>query len=105
MTEPKICSAREKLKSWKEIPIGGAIEKPGTSLKINTGSWKILKPVVDEKKCIHCLFCAQFCPDNCILMAKDGKRGSINYFYCKGCGICAEECPVKCIAMVKEGKE
>jgi len=90
-------------KTWKQIPIGGIIDKPGTAKEYKTGSWRTFKPVKDEKKCIHCMICWIYCPDSSIL-AKDAKQAGFDYDHCKGCGICASVCPVKCIAMIKEDK-
>lgn len=85
-------------KTWREIPIGGIVETPGSAKEYQTGEWKAQKPVVDEKKCIHCLICFAYCPDNCFPVA-DGKRLGPDLKYCKGCGICANICPVKAISM------
>lgn len=88
-------------KKWKELTIGGIIDKAGTSKEYNTGSWRTFKPIRDEKKCTNCMICWMYCPDTAIA-AKNQKFGEFNYFHCKGCGICAKVCPVKCIDMVKE---
>ena len=90
-----------KKKGWKDIPIGGLIDKPGTAREYNTGDWRTFKPVVDKEKCINCLQCWIYCPDSSI-MAEDGKMAGFDYVHCKGCGICASICPVKCIKMEKE---
>jgi pyruvate ferredoxin oxidoreductase delta subunit len=87
-----------KLKTWKEIKKAGLVE-PASSLKVKTGDWKILKPVIDNKKCIKCFKCVVYCPDFCIA-EKEGKI-TPDYDYCKGCGVCAKVCPVKAIAMEK----
>jgi len=92
-----------KKEEWKTNPIGGLIIKPGSSEDYKTGSWKSFRPVWDEKKCIHCMFCYVYCPDNCIPV-KDEKRTETDLTYCKGCGICAQVCPVKCIEMKPEGE-
>ncbi len=94
----------DKIKSWKEIPIGGLITTPASSLEYPTGNWRALKPVLDQEKCIKCLLCWFFCPEPAIKRHKDDSV-EINYDYCKGCGICANECPVKAITMVPEGGE
>ncbi len=91
-------------KTWKEIPIGGLIDKAGSAKEYKTGEWRTFKPIRDEKKCINCLICWVYCPDSSIL-AKDGKMTGFDYDYCKGCGICASVCPVKCIEMIKEQRE
>ncbi len=89
-----------ELKSHKKMEPGGLTE-PASSLKNKTGSWRSMRPKWDAKKCVHCMFCAVYCPDNCIL-AKKGKRTETDLNYCKGCGICANVCPVNAIKMVKE---
>ncbi len=92
-----------KLKSAKEIPIGGLIDEAGSSRKFKTGDWRSFRPIIDEEKCINCLQCVVYCPEDCIDSSKEG-RGKINLDYCKGCGICANICPVKCIKMEEEAK-
>jgi len=93
----------EKKDTAKNIPIGGMITEAGSSSEFKTGSWKSMRPVIDESRCIHCMTCVQFCPENCILV-KNEKRGDIDLDYCKGCGICANQCPVKCIDMIPENQ-
>ncbi len=91
------------LKTYKEIPIGGLVEKAGSSADFKTGDWKSSTPVWDKSKCINCMMCVVHCPENCILIEKDDKGNpkitKIDLDYCKGCGICAKTCPVKCIKM------
>ena len=88
-------------KGWKEIPIGGVIDRAGSAEEYKTGDWRTFKPVRDEKKCTHCLLCWIYCPDSSILV-KDRKMVGFDDEHCKGCGICASVCPVKCIKMEKE---
>lgn len=71
-----------------------------------TGSWRVLRPVMDHEKCITskkgkpaCFICWLFCPEGVISRTVPP---SIDYEYCKGCGICAQECPSKAIVMVEE---
>ncbi|MBP7866424.1 MAG: 4Fe-4S binding protein [Acidobacteria bacterium] len=92
-----------KLKNWKEIPIGGTIDMPGSALENKTGSWRVDRPVWDGSKCISCFRCWVYCPDMSIIV-EDGKVRGINYDYCKGCGICAHECPekVRALSMQRE---
>jgi 2-oxoacid:acceptor oxidoreductase delta subunit (pyruvate/2-ketoisovalerate family) len=94
-----------KLKGWKEIPIGGLIIEAGNSEKYETGSWRSLRPIRDEDKCIHCLLCWVYCPDSSIIV-EDNKVVGLDLEHCKGCGICAKECPPKVVAitMVEESE-
>jgi len=87
-------------KGWKNIAIGGVIDRPGTAKEYKTGGWRTFKPVVDKEKCINCLQCWIYCPDSAI-KTEDAKMVGYDYDYCKGCGICARICPVKCIKMEK----
>ena len=95
-----------KLKTSKQIPIGGKIIEAGNAKEFKTGSWKAKMPVRDKEKCINCMRCAVFCPDMAIKTKKvkvDGKEKvevcDADMDYCKGCGICEVECPVKAIKM------
>lgn len=96
-----------KLKTAKEIPIGGKILEAGNSQAVKTGSWKSQKPVLSPNDCIGCLRCAAYCPEMAIKIAevsdeKGAKKNVVDRIdldHCKGCGICAHECPVKAIKM------
>jgi pyruvate ferredoxin oxidoreductase delta subunit len=96
------------LKSYKEITIGARSEG-GSSQNFNTGGWRAMRPNIDMDKCIHCMMCFLYCPDNSIKIIKESKnKGNnpevtgIDLDHCKGCGICASVCPVKCITLVGE---
>ena len=89
------------LKKAGQLPIGGIIDEPGSSLKYKTGDWRAFHPEIDEKKCIHCMRCVLDCPENCVEY-KNGKRGKIDLDYCKGCGVCSKICPVGAIRMERE---
>jgi pyruvate ferredoxin oxidoreductase delta subunit len=84
----------EKQPGWKELPIGGVIEKAGNAADYETGSWRTNRPILDKNKCTSCLICWVYCPDTSIIV-KDGKVTGIDLDHCKGCGICARECPLK----------
>ena len=99
----KKTSKAPQKKGWREIPIGGLIDKGGTAREYKTGDWRTFIPVRDEAKCINCMICWVYCPDSCIKV-KDAKMTGFDLDYCKGCGICASVCPVKCIKMEKEKK-
>lgn len=92
------------LKSSKEIEEGGLIATAKFSRNFKTGTWRTFKPVIDESKCIHCAQCVLNCPENCIDITKDKKRGKVNSDFCKGCGVCAKMCPVGAITMVPDEK-
>jgi pyruvate ferredoxin oxidoreductase delta subunit len=83
----------------------GVIIKHDIEKAPKTGSWRYIKPEVDNAKCIGCATCVAFCPDACIEIKKseaDGKnKAEIDYEFCKGCGVCAQVCPLKAIVMKK----
>jgi pyruvate ferredoxin oxidoreductase delta subunit len=83
-----------KLLNWREEPMSGIIEEPGSSVHYETGSWRSFRPIWDPEKCIQCFHCWAYCPDASILV-EDDKVVGIDYAHCKGCGICAKECPPK----------
>ncbi len=82
----------------------------------HTDSWRILRPDIDYSRCIRCMICWKFCPDNAINVSESSEIKSpnervarleapvIDMDYCKGCGICANECPEKCIEMSYESR-
>jgi len=95
----------------KEISIGARAEG-GSSQKFNTGNWRNIRPVIDLSKCIHCMLCFLYCPDNALLIIKESpkQKGNpeiigVDLEHCKGCAICHSVCPVKCITMVPETEE
>ncbi|MFH1234943.1 MAG: pyruvate synthase subunit PorD [Candidatus Diapherotrites archaeon] len=83
--------------------LGAVIYEPGSTIKNKTGSWRSMKPKIDQAKCIKCGICWVNCPD---MSVKKNAKGEfeIDYDYCKGCGICANECPAKAILMEIEKK-
>lgn len=80
--------------------------EPGPGDAGKTGSWRVLRPIIDLNVCIPaksgkvaCFSCWLYCPDGVITRTIPP---TIDYEYCKGCEICAEECPVNAIKMVPE---
>jgi pyruvate ferredoxin oxidoreductase delta subunit len=71
-------------------------------LKLDTGSWRTERPVLDVTKCNYCGLCAIYCPPQC--MKDMGDHYEANLDFCKGCGICAKECPKGAYTMVPEGE-
>lgn len=92
-----------RLKNWREIPIGGIITNTPTSLEYKTGSWRALKPILNREKCVKCLLCWVYCPEPAIYRHEDNSV-EIDYNFCKGCGICENVCPTKAITMIREGE-
>lgn len=83
--------------------IGAVNRVPGSARRYKTGTWRSVRPVITESKCIRCQLCYTYCPDSAIIVAPDGSV-SVDYDYCKGCGICANECPKEAIKMEPEVK-
>ena len=71
-------------------------------LCLDTGTWRIMRPVVDSERCTYCGLCALYCPPQCMKVMSDHFQPDLRF--CKGCGICAKECPRKAIMMVAEGQ-
>ena len=74
----------------------------GELLCLDTGSWRVERPILDNEKCNYCGLCALYCPPQCL--TDMGDYFSPNLEFCKGCGICARECPRQAISMVSEGE-
>jgi 2-oxoacid:acceptor oxidoreductase delta subunit (pyruvate/2-ketoisovalerate family) len=73
---------------------------------MNTGSWRLERPVVNPDVCIACGSCERNCPTNVITVTKKPEKSVfIDFGYCKGCGICSEVCPKECISMETEKGE
>jgi len=88
-------------KGIKDLPIT-PLSTPTIASMGKTGSWRTFRPIIDTKKCTHCLLCWIFCPEGCIGRLEDDMP-EINYDYCKGCGVCANECRLGAIKMKREG--
>jgi 2-oxoacid:acceptor oxidoreductase delta subunit (pyruvate/2-ketoisovalerate family) len=81
-----------------EIVPGAWVSRPREAQK--TGTWRTLRPVVNEEECIGCGLCEGFCPEVSIKLVDN--IAEVNYDYCKGCGVCANECPKDAIDMEPE---
>ncbi|MGQ9462779.1 MAG: 2-oxoacid:acceptor oxidoreductase family protein [Candidatus Fervidibacter sp.] len=92
-------------KGWRELPEGGIIPEPATSIMYRTGSWRLERPIFDPQKCVQCLMCWLVCPDSSIIL-ENGKVVGIDYKHCKGCGLCSLQCPpkAKALTMVLEAE-
>jgi 2-oxoacid:acceptor oxidoreductase delta subunit (pyruvate/2-ketoisovalerate family) len=90
-----------ELKTWRELPAGGAVV-PAEAPRTQTGGWRTgLKPEVELGACINCLLCWLYCPDSAVRLDGTTFTG-FDLEYCKGCEICAEICPVDAIRMVED---
>ena len=89
----------DKNSTWKELTPGGTIYDAGNAKEFKTGDWKSKKPVFHPEKCMQCGMCYPVCPDECIRVGEDQKRGEFKLEFCKGCGICAKMCPFGAITM------
>jgi len=79
-----------------------SISKPEEGAGGKTGTWRVFRPIIDEKKCIKCQQCWMYCPDMAITTEGRHSVPKIDYEYCKGCLICHEVCPVGAISFIRE---
>lgn len=90
-----------KPQCWQDVP-PATIAFGASALKVQTGLWRSMRPVIDTKKCVSCLMCWIQCPDDSIVLNAESKVCGIDLFYCKGCGLCEKLCPTKAISMHSE---
>lgn len=93
---------------WIELPAESAdvsapdIHAAATSVLVNTGLWRTLRPVLDPELCHRCHWvCSTLCPDGVIAVSKDGLP-EIDYEHCKGCLVCVAACPTHAISAISE---
>lgn len=60
-------------------------------LKLDTGSWRTERPVLDKDKCNYCGLCALYCPPQCMKDMKDYYEADLAF--CKGCGSAPRNAP------------
>jgi pyruvate ferredoxin oxidoreductase gamma subunit len=77
--------------AWIELPFENAqisnlaIHAGATSVKVRTGLWRTMRPVINYDKCSGCVWiCSTYCPDGAINVRADGYP-DIDYDHCKGC--------------------
>ncbi len=102
-------SASDYIKpEWIELPFENAqisnlaIHAGATSVKVRTGLWRTMRPVINYEKCSGCSWiCSTYCPDGAIDVRTDGYP-EIDYDHCKGCLICVAQCPPHAIKSIAE---
>lgn len=96
------------LPDWVDMPFeyaglsAPAVYAADTSSGVRTGLWRIMRPVIDLKRCRRCWYiCTTFCPDSA-MSVDDAGYPVIDYDHCKGCLICARQCHNQAIMAVPE---
>jgi pyruvate ferredoxin oxidoreductase gamma subunit len=94
--------------AWIDLPFDDArtsapvILAPATSVQVETGLWRTVRPVIDYHRCHRCAWiCSTLCPDGVISLNEEGYP-QIDYEHCKGCLICMANCPAHAIRAVPE---
>jgi pyruvate ferredoxin oxidoreductase delta subunit len=84
-----------------------SIQYPQIGEAGKTGTWRTMRPLIHEDKCINvkqgkivCGLCWLYCPEGVVTRTIPP---TIDFDYCKGCGICANECPHNAIERLEEG--
>ncbi len=93
---------------WIRLPLeearvsAPAIHAAATSVRVKTGAWRTMRPIVEAERCKQCWWiCSTYCPDSAIAVSAEG-RPEIDYDHCKGCMICVAICPSHAIDAVPE---
>lgn len=93
--------------NWIDLPMeeagisAPAIHTGANSLKMETGNWRTMRPVIRADACVRCGLCHVFCPEGVISLTDD-ELPEIDYHHCKGCLICLAQCPAHAIDAVPE---
>lgn len=80
---------------WQSLEKGLVIPKSGNSEEYITGNWVPKKLIFNKDTCINCGLCWPVCPDDAIMLDKEGNMIGIDTEHCKDCGMCIEACPTK----------
>jgi pyruvate ferredoxin oxidoreductase gamma subunit len=102
--------AQESEVAWIDLPhdrvrlAAPNIDAGATSVRVRTGLWRTMRPIIDHEKCRKCTWvCGSYCPDGVITIGSDGFP-LIDYEHCKGCMICLVQCPTHAIFAVAEAE-
>ena len=109
VTQSGLPSASDYVKpGWIDLPFENAaisnlaIHAGATSVKVRTGLWRTMRPVINYENCSGCAWiCSTYCPDGAINVRADGYP-DIDYDHCKGCLICVAQCPPHAIESIAE---
>jgi len=109
VTQSGLPSAANYVKpDWIDLPFENAaisnlaIHAGATSVKVRTGLWRTMRPVINYENCSGCAWiCSTYCPDGAINVRADGYP-DIDYDHCKGCLICVAQCPPHAIESIAE---
>ena len=93
---------------WIDVPFENAqvsniaIHAGATSVKVRTGLWRTMRPIINYENCSGCAWiCSTYCPDGAINVRTDGYP-EIDYDHCKGCLVCVAQCPPHAIESIAE---
>ena len=93
---------------WLDLPFeparvaAPAIHAPATSVAVQTGLWRTMRPVIDYDCCNRCWWlCSTFCPESAITVDEE-RSPTIDYDHCKGCMVCVAQCPTHAIVVQPE---
>ena len=109
VTQSGLPSATDYVKpDWIDLPFENAaisnlaIHAGATSVKVRTGLWRTMRPVINYENCSGCAWiCSTYCPDGAINVRANGYP-DIDYDHCKGCLICVAQCPPHAIESIAE---
>lgn len=68
-----------KPQCWQEVPLG-TVAFGASALKVQTGLWRSMRPIIDADKCVSCLKCWIQCPDDSVELNADNRVCGINLF-------------------------
>lgn len=94
-TDPSQHPSGNDLPNWQDLPKGGVMNEPGSSVAYKTGNWVPRKLCFNPETCINCNLCWPVCPDDCIIVDEKGNMIGVDLAHCKDCGLCVEACPTK----------